>query len=62
MGDEGIGTDRRGVRGKTKVGEVWKNIGDKMMLLFDYVGTTGFLLLNFLISAPQNQKQNTRMS
>lgn len=36
MGDEGIEPTGAESVEKTKVGEVWKNIGDKMMLLFDY--------------------------
>ena len=36
MGNQGIEpTDAKSVK-KTKIGEVWEKLGDKMMMLFDY--------------------------
>ena len=36
MKDEGIEPTGAGSVKKTKIGEVWKKVGDKMMMLFDY--------------------------
>ena len=36
MKDEGIEPTGAGSVKKTKISEVWKNIGDKMLFLFDY--------------------------
>lgn len=36
MGDEGIEPTGAGSVKKTKISEVWKNVGDTMLFLFDY--------------------------
>lgn len=44
--NEGIEPTGAGSVKKTKIREVWHNIGDKMLFLFDYGDKTGCLWLN----------------